>query len=88
MIRLLAADLFVALVVIYAAISLITQIIIPLIQGTKLFPWFTREREIAAKMREVNQALKEEDAAKELAERQKILEEKRNKPTPPSEQTK
>lgn len=46
-------------VLVIAAYALISQMLLPAIKGTKLFPWFRRESEIIGKIVEAKQRLRE-----------------------------
>lgn len=81
MIRILALDIAVLAFTVYFLIVFATQIFLPILRGTKLFPFFRQEKKLEQQIREVDQQIVEEGIAEELDERQEILEAKRTKRT-------
>lgn len=52
------------------ALFVLTQMAVPLIRGTKMFPLFRKQRKLESELREVKQAKAEKDLAKQV-EREK-----------------
>lgn len=54
-------------VVLLGALLVLTQMAVPLIRGTKMFPLFRRQHKLENELREVNQAKVEKNLAKQVA---------------------
>ena len=59
--------IFKAVVVIFIMWLLITQILIPGLKDTKIFPLFRREKQLTKDLEEVNQQIKEKVIEKKIA---------------------
>lgn len=56
------------------AYIIISQVLVPAIRGTKLFPMFRRESKLKEEILDANQALHENELEDELEERRRALE--------------
>ena len=54
-------------VVIFIVWVLVTQILIPGIKDTKIFPFFRKEKQLTKDLEEVNQQIKEKEIEKKIA---------------------
>ena len=59
--------LFEGLLLVGALFVFASQLVLPALRGTALFPWFRRERQLRGKVAEVNQQAREGDLEDELA---------------------
>lgn len=61
--------LFEVLALLFVAYAIVSQILIPAARGTRLLPWFRRERKLHADIAEANQEIRERDLEAILKER-------------------
>lgn len=53
--------LFEVIVSVLATYTMVSQVLIPALRGTKLFPWFRRETKLLAEIAEANQEIREKE---------------------------
>lgn len=59
-------DIFTALLIVLVLVLLVTQVLIPALCGTKLFPFFRHSAEVIESRRQRNELAEEADALTEL----------------------
>jgi len=70
-------SLFEFAVCVTVMILIVTQMLVPSLKGTKMFPMFQKEQKIQSEIRELNQESSEVDLEKEAREIRKTIKTKR-----------
>lgn len=84
------AEVGVILVILLAALVVLTQIIIPLGKGTPFFPWFRRKHTLTKELTEAEEDVQLAELEGEIAERlekaKQLRKKREEKEQPPQEQ--
>ena len=70
-------SLFEFVVFVVVILLIITQMLMPSLKGTKMFPMFQKEQKIQSEIRKLNQEFSEVDLEKEAREIRKTIKTKR-----------